>query len=217
MTVEVQSANRQVAGFAIITIAWIFSSTSMGLVEWRVCHMDDPSFSLSSVVCVGMWRFCVYSHDSNFSKAKRCHQYRNTFLPADIRTAQHLLLAASALGFLGKACAILGLRNVHLRTPEEDGARKPFIMAGTLTIAACACLSIAAFWNCYSVMNEERIYFPLSFHVPFQPGSQEMGSTMVVALLSAFLLLLSGIFFLSYRYPLKTQEFELALRPEKQS
>ncbi|KAM6166292.1 claudin-34 [Erethizon dorsatum] len=209
MTVQVHTANRQVAGFAIVTIAWIFSSTSMGLVEWRVWHMDNPSPSYSSVVCVGMWRLCIYNHDSNFSKAKRCHQYtyHDTFLPPDVRTAQYLLLAASTLGLLGKAFAILALRNMHMGAPPKDKARKPFIIAGILNIVACGCVSVAAFWNCYSVMNEERIYFPLSFHVPFQPGNQEMGSAMLVAVLGAFLLLLSGTFFLTYSYPLVTQVY----------
>ncbi|XP_005405207.2 PREDICTED: claudin-34-like [Chinchilla lanigera] len=194
----------QVAGFAILTIAWILSSTSMGLVEWRVCHMDDPSF-FSSVVCVGMWRLCIYSHEGNFSKTKKCYLYRNTFLPPDIRIAQYLLLATSTLGLLGKAFAILGLRKVHVGSPPEDRARTPFITAGLFTMAACVCISVAVFRNFHSIMNEQSMYFPLSFQVPFQPGNQQMGSTMVVATLGALLLLLSGIFFLSYRYPLDIQ------------
>ncbi|XP_063082787.1 claudin-34 [Cavia porcellus] len=203
MSIQVHIDNYQVAGFAIITIAWIFSSTSMGLVEWRMWHMDDPSLS-SSIVCVGMWRVCIYKHDSNFSKAKRCHQYayHDIFLPLDIRTAQHLLLAASALGLLGKTCAIMALRNTQRRTQAKERAHRLFITAGVFAITACCCVSVAVFWNFHSVMNEERVYFPLSFHLPFQPGNQEIGSAMLVAGIGAFLLLLSGLFFLSYTYPL---------------
>ncbi|XP_021093036.1 claudin-34 [Heterocephalus glaber] len=207
MPVHAHATNRQVMGFAIATIAWILSSTSMGLVEWCVWNLEDPAFSHSSLICVGMWRLCIYKHDSNFSRAKRCHQYTylDTFLPPDIRTAQYLLLATSVLGLVGKAFTIWGLQKVTMGAPPKDLPSRPFVTAGILTLAACGCVSVAAFWNCYSVADKAEIYFPLSFHMPFQPSTQEMGSAVLVAVLGAFLMLLSGTFFLSYSYPLDTQ------------
>ncbi|XP_010621807.1 claudin-34 [Fukomys damarensis] len=216
MPVHAHATNRQVSGFAIATIAWILSSTSMGLVEWRVWHMEDPTFSRSSFVCVGMWRLCVYKHDSNFSRAKRCHQYthRDTFLPPDIRAAQYLLLAASILGLVGKAFAVRALQKVTAEAPPKDLPWRPFATAGTLTLVACACVSLAVCWNFYSVVIGEEIYFPQASQVPFQPGAMEMGSAMLVACLGAFLMLLSGLLFLSCSNPLDTQVHP---KTEKQS
>ncbi|XP_062035313.1 claudin-34-like, partial [Lepus europaeus] len=198
MTSLVNSANRQVAGFAVSTIGWLLLSTSMGLAEWRLWYMDDPSLFPKGVASVGIWRTCIYHHhrDSNQSDGhtKFCHRhtYNDTFLPLSIRVSQHLLLAASLLGLLGKAFIILALRNVYMGIVRANTLFNPFVASGVLYITASACVLTTAFWNYYSVVNVQGIAFPSSFHLPFQPDTQEAGSAILVAALSALLMLLSG-------------------------
>ncbi|KAM4815708.1 claudin-34 isoform 1-T2 [Thomomys bottae] len=203
MILLIISANRQVAGFAVATVAWILSSISMGLVEWRVWYMDNPSLSYSGIAMVGMWRVCIYHHDNNSSKVKMCHQYTyyDTFLPPDIRVSQHLLLATNILGLFGRALVILALRNVYLGILQKNVTYNPFVISGILNITACGCVLAAVLWNYYSITNMAGIDFPPSFHVPFKPNSQELGSAILVATVAAFLFLLSGTSFLSYNFP----------------
>ncbi|XP_042544963.1 claudin-34-like [Dipodomys spectabilis] len=203
MILPITSANRQVAGFAVATVAWILSSISMGLVEWRVWYMDNPSLSYSGIAMVGMWRVCVYHHDNNSSKVKMCHQYTyyDTFLPPDIRVSQHLLLSTNILGLFGRALVILALKNVYLGILQKNVTYNLFVISGILNITASGCVSIAVLWNYYSITNMEGIDFTPYFHVPFKPNSQEFGSATLVATLAAFLFLLSGTTFLSYSFP----------------
>lgn len=203
----INSANRQVAGFAITTVACILSGMSMGLVEWRMWYMNHPLLASSGVTCVGMWRVCIYNHESNTSKPKICYRYtyHDDFLPLNIRVAQHLLLAANILGLLGKAFVILALRNMHLGLLQKNVTCNPFVASGMLNIIASSCISIVVLWNYYSILNMEGIEFPSSFQVPFRPDVQEFGDALVVATLAAFLLLVSGTIFLSYTFPLDIQ------------
>ncbi|KAM4798279.1 claudin-34-like [Urocitellus parryii] len=204
----VSSANCQVAGFAIATVGWILSGISMGLVEWRMWYMNHhPLPASSGVTCVGMWRVCIYNHESNTSKSKMCYQYtyHDDFLPPSICVGQHLLLAANILGLLGKAFIVLALRNVYMGILQKNATCNPFVASGILNITASGCILIVVLWNYYSIISMEGIEFPSSFHVPFKPDVQEVGSALIVATLAAFLLLLSGIIFLSYTFPLDIQ------------
>ncbi|XP_057574013.1 claudin-34 [Hippopotamus amphibius kiboko] len=207
MPLLIGSANRQVVGFAVATIGWILDTTAMGLVEWRVWYMDNTSLSSFDVACVGMWRLCVFHHTSNNSRASTCHHYRyhETYLPLDIHVLQNLLLLASILGLWGKASIIFVLRNVYMGILQKNATCNPFVTSGILNIAAGICISIAVFWNYHSVMNEEGIVFPPSFNIPFKPDTQRIGSAVLVACLAGFMMLLSGLFFLSYKFPLDSQ------------
>ncbi|XP_064134837.1 claudin-34 [Loxodonta africana] len=205
MILLVNSANCQVAGFAAATIGWLLSTTSMGLVEWRLWHISHAPPLLSSLVCVGMWRVCIHYHDSN--KAIFCYHYtyHDTFLPLDICVSQNLLLVATILGLLGKACIIFAIRNLYMGILRKTATCNPFIASGILYLSASVCISVAVIWNYHSVRNEQGIHFPSSFYVPFKPDTQEIGSAFLVAALAAFLMLLSGFIFLSYRVPLDSQ------------
>nr|XP_002717688.2 claudin-34 isoform X2 [Oryctolagus cuniculus]XP_051677473.1 claudin-34 isoform X2 [Oryctolagus cuniculus] len=208
MTLLVNSANRQVAGFAISTIGWILFTTSMGLAKWRLWCMDDPLLSPKGFASVGIWRTCIYHHhhDSNQSHrhTKFCHRhtYNDTFLPLSIRVSQHLLLAANLLGLLGKAFIILALRNVYMGIVGTNTLFNPFVASGVLYIITSVCVLTTAFWNYYSIVNVQGIAFPSSFHLPIKPGTQEAGSAILVAALSALLMFLSGLVFCLYKFPL---------------
>ncbi|XP_012646815.2 claudin-34-like [Microcebus murinus] len=203
MTLLINGPNHQVSGFTIGILGWILCTTSMGLVEWRVWHMDDPTFFPTGVACVGMWRVCIYHHDTNTSIAKVCHLYTydDDFLPFEIRSAQHLLLIASILGLLGRVFSIFALRNVYMGMPQKDNAYNPFLLSGMLNLIAALCITLAVLQNYYSIKNLQGIAFPPSFQVPFRPDTQESGNAALVASIAAFLMLLSGLFFLCYKSP----------------
>ncbi|KAM9576942.1 claudin-34 [Trichechus inunguis] len=205
MILLIKRANCQVAGFAAATIGWLLSTTSMGLVEWRLWHISYAPPLLSSLVCVGMWRVCIYYHDSN--KGIFCHHYsyNDTFLPLDIRVSQNLLLVATILGLLGKACIVFAIRNLYMGIIPKTVTCNPFIASGILYLSASICISVAVIWNYHSVRNEQGIHFPPSFYVPFKPDTQEIGSALLVAALAVLLMLLSGFIFLSYRVRLDSQ------------
>uniref|UniRef100_A0A8C9A907 Claudin-34 n=1 Tax=Prolemur simus TaxID=1328070 RepID=A0A8C9A907_PROSS len=203
MPLTISSAECQVAGFAIATIGWILSSTSMGLVEWRVWHMDDPSFFPTGLACVQMWRVCIYRHHTNISTAKFCHQYTyyDDFLPLDSRIAQHLMLLASVRGLMGRGFSIYALWNVYMGILQRHDACHSFVVSGTLNMIAGVCIIIAVLQNYYCITNLQGIAFLPSFQLSFKPDTQETRSAAFMASLGAFLMLLRGLFFLSYRFP----------------
>uniref|UniRef100_A0A8C8Z336 Claudin n=1 Tax=Prolemur simus TaxID=1328070 RepID=A0A8C8Z336_PROSS len=193
--------SKKIAGFAIATIGWILSSTSTGLVDWRVWHMDDPSFFPTGHAYVGMWKVCIYRHHTNISTAKLCHQYTDydDFLPLDVCIAQDFLLIASILGLVGKGYSIHGLWSMHMGILQELKICRSFVISGTLDMIAGVCILNAAFWNYCSITTLQGIAFPPSFQLPFKPDRQEMGNAAVVVNIDAVLKVLSG-FFLSYRF-----------------
>ncbi|XP_005881035.1 PREDICTED: claudin-34 [Myotis brandtii] len=209
MTSLVNSANCQVAGFAVTTVGWIFSMTCMGLAEWRVWYVDNSSTPFPGLACIGMWKVCTYQPTSLHSRPISCHRYTysDTYLPLDILIAQNLLLAASLLGLLGKVLMVMGLWRVYVGKRQDDDTCNLLFACGVLSITAGAFIFIAVIWNYHSVMNEEGISFPPSFHIPFKPDRQEIGSTVPVAVLAAFLMLLSGLLTISFQRPPNSQVY----------
>ncbi|XP_044090699.1 claudin-34 [Neovison vison] len=207
MLLLITSANCQVAGFAMATVGWILTTTSMGLVEWRVWYIENNALLPPGLVCVGMWKVCVYHHVSDHSKVTLCqrYSYRDKYLPLDIRVSQNLLLIASILGLLGRASIIFALRNAYLGILRENAPFNPFIASGILNLASGVCIAVAVVWNYHSVMSEQGISFPPSLSIPFKPNTQEIGSAFLVACLAAFMMLLSGVIFLSHKFSTATQ------------
>ncbi|XP_006775288.1 PREDICTED: claudin-34-like [Myotis davidii] len=202
-----ENANCQAASFALNTLGWMFSMTCMGLAEWRVWYMESSSAPSRSLACIGMWRVCTYQPANLHSRKKECHRYTysDTYLPLDIRIAQNLLLAASLLGLLGKVLMVTGLQRVYAGQLQKDTTCNLFFASGVVSIIAGAFILIAVMWNHQSVVNEEGIRFPPSFHIPFRPDRQETGSTVPVAVLAAFLMMLSGLLTISFQLPSDSQ------------
>lgn len=207
MFLFINSANCQVAGFAIATVGWILTGASLGFVEWRVWHMDNTSLFPSGRVCVGMWKVCLYHHIGNYKRATLCrhYSYLDSYLPLDIRVSQNLLLLASILGLLGRASNVFALRNVYMGVRQGNATFNPFVASGILDLAAGICISIAVVWNYHSVVSEEGITFPSSLAIPFKPSTQEVGTAFLVACLAAFMMVLSGLLFLTYKLPTVNQ------------
>ncbi|XP_042830239.1 claudin-34 isoform X1 [Panthera tigris] len=194
----------QTAGFTLATIGWILTITSMGLVEWRVWHIGNTSLSYSGVVCVGMWKVCIYHHVPNTNRSALCYHYayNDTYIPLDIRICQNLLLVASILGLMGRVSIIFALKNLCVGSGQRNVTFSPLVVSGILDIAAGICILIPVIWNYRSVMNEEGIAFPPFLSIPFKPNTQELGSAILVAGLSAIMMLSSGLIFLFYRCPI---------------
>uniref|UniRef100_A0A8C8YDW8 Claudin-34 n=1 Tax=Prolemur simus TaxID=1328070 RepID=A0A8C8YDW8_PROSS len=201
MPLTISSSNRQVPGFTIATIGWILSSTSTGLVDWRVWHMDNSSSFPTGHAYVGMWKVCIYRHHTNISTDTICHQYTyyDDFLPLNVRISQHLLLLASILGLVGKGYSIHGIWSMHVGILQERKVRRSFVISGTLDMIAGLCVLSAVLWNYCCITTLQGIAFPPSFQLPFKPDRQETGNATVMANLGAVLKVLSG-FLLSYRF-----------------
>lgn len=197
-----KNANCQAASFSFNTLGWILAMTCMGLAEWRVWHMESSTPS-RGLACIGMWRVCTYQHTRPQGRVMACHRYSysDTYLPLDIRISQNLLLAACLLGLLGKVLTVTGLLRVYAGRLQKDTPYNRFVASGVLSIIAGAFILTAVIWNRHSVLHEEGIRFPPSFHIPFRPDRQEMGSTVPVAVLAAFLMLLSGLLTISFQLP----------------
>ncbi|XP_059535616.1 claudin-34-like [Myotis daubentonii] len=196
-----KNANCQAASFSLNILGWILSMICMGLAEWRVWYMESSSAPSRGLACIGMWRVCTYQHNSPHGRVIACHRYSysDTYLPLDIRIAQNLLLAASLLGLLGKVLTVKGLLRVYAGHRQKNTICNLFCASGVLSIIAGAFIFTAVIWNNHSVLNEEGIRFPPSFHIPFRPDRQETGTTVPVAALAAFLMLLSGLLTISFQ------------------
>ncbi|XP_011385844.2 claudin-34 [Pteropus vampyrus] len=197
------NAHWQLGCFGIATVAWILTTLSMGFVEWRMWYMDSTAHYPPGMARVGVWKVCIYHRNSSFDRATSCHRhtYWDAYLPLDIRVSQHLLLAASILGLLGKAVMVCALKNVYVADFRTCATYYLITVAGFLNVAAGIFISIAAIWNYCAVMDEEGISFPPSFSLPFKPDKQEVGNAFLVACLAAVMSLSCGMFFLFSNTP----------------
>ncbi|KAM7044511.1 claudin-34-like [Molossus nigricans] len=208
MRLFINSHNCPMAAFVFTTMGWIFTMLSMGLVEWRVWYMDNNTSSFpTGLACIGLWKVCTYHHVtySRINAVCHLHPYSVTYLPLDVRVAQHLLLAASILGLLGKVLIGCALRNVCFGHLQKNATWNLFLTSGILNITAGAFISVAVIWNYHSVMNEEGIDFLPSFYIPFKPDKQEIGRAIPAAVLAVFMMLFGGLFSFSYKFPADRQ------------
>ncbi|CAK6450639.1 unnamed protein product [Pipistrellus nathusii] len=196
-------ANCQVATLALNMLGWIFTMVSMGLPNWRTWYIESSPAPSWGLAYVGMWKICTYQPNGLQSRPIACHRYTysDTYLPLDILLAQHLLLVASLLGLLGKGLIVMDLWRGYATQLQKDTTCDLFFTSRILSIIAGAFISIAVLCNYYAVINEEAIHFPPFFHIPYRPDRQEMGSTVYLAILAALLMLLSGLFTISFQQP----------------
>ncbi|XP_032745601.1 claudin-34-like [Rattus rattus] len=196
-------AKRQLGGFAASTIAWFLCSVSMGLPQWRVWFFQDPMESKPGMTLVGMWRTCVYHQKSNSTFNRVCYKYtyQDTFIPLDIRVAQHLLLIASLLGIISIISVIIALWKLYSGRLRKKVAFNPFRLPGILNVIASSFVLLSILYNYLSIIRKDGIAFPPSFHTPSFPDSQKVGTALAMATLSCFLFLLGGIIPLSFTLP----------------
>ncbi|XP_054571427.1 claudin-34-like [Eptesicus fuscus] len=200
-------ANCQAAILAINILGWLLTMVCMGQANWRVWYMESSPKPPWGLAYVGMWKVCTYQPDSPQTRPIACHRYtyRDTYLPMDIRISQNFLLASSLLGLLGKWLMVMGLRRVYAGQLQKDTTCNLFLVSRILSIVAGSFIFIAVLCNYYTVKNEEGIHFPPSFHIPFRPERQDIGSAVYLAIVAGFLMLLSGLFTISFQLPPKSQ------------
>ncbi|XP_066104855.1 claudin-34 [Saccopteryx bilineata] len=197
----VNSADRQMASFTLVTLGWMLSMMAMGHAEWRIWYVESTSHSPYSLACVGMWKVCIYRLASHPTRNMVCHLYtHNVSLPVHIRVPQNLLLAANILVLVGRALTITTLRNMFLRH-RRNAIWQGFVTSGILHITAGMFILVTVIWNYHAVMNKEGITFPPSFHLPFKPVRQKVGNAILVAALADFIILLSGLLEAAPRWP----------------
>ncbi|EDL20439.1 uncharacterized protein LOC73934 [Mus musculus] len=195
-----KSANYQIRGFALATIAWIMCSTSMGLPEWRIWYFEEPMVSSPNMAFIGMWRASICNHVDNSSHKSVCqhYSYHDALVPLDIRLAQHLLLVANIIGLIGTVCAVFALQQLYTEKLETNNDDNPFLLSAVLNAVASTFIFLAVMCNFYSVPGKEGLSFLLSLQMPVFPYAQRAGSAMGVASISALLFLLSALSFISY-------------------
>ncbi|XP_067409125.1 claudin-34-like [Emydura macquarii macquarii] len=205
MTSLISISHLQLAAFAFGTTGWILCTISMGLVEWRIWHVDNTTVISSGIAWVGIWKVCFISYIQVSSDLKEqvCHKMNDykTSIPREIFVAQGLLLIAMVIGALGMASTIFALRSTYMGILYKTQIIRFFLVGGFLYLAASLCVLIPVSWNFYSVVHNQTISFPPSFYMPPSPVAQEVGAAIPVGIISAILLLMSATFSLSYRFP----------------
>ncbi|XP_027746055.1 claudin-34 [Empidonax traillii] len=204
MSSLVSASHLQLIAFALGTVGWILCTISMGMVEWRVWHVDNTTIISSGVAWVGIWKVCFisYLHVSPGYREQFCHKFSGyeSFVPHEIYAAQGLLLIAMFVGLLGLAATIFALRNVYMGITHKTLITPFFLVGGFFYIFAGLCVLIPVSWNFYSVTHNRSIAFPPSYYMPSSPVAQEAGAAIPVGIVAVILLLLSGTFSLSYRF-----------------
>ncbi|XP_027691102.1 claudin-34 [Vombatus ursinus] len=209
--------NLEVSALALATAGWILAVASMGQSDWRVWHLDNTTPTISSgVAWVGIWKACFYGtfvFAPQGRSAKMCHMYSlsNTFLSWDFRAVQHIFLFACILGVMGKAFIIIALRSFYMGAARKSTTGNAFTVGGFFFSSAGICILICVIWNFHSVSKNESITFPATFYIPPRPKTQEIGNAVIVAIISAILMLLAGVFFLSYKFHLDSRVHPLII------
>ncbi|XP_030627933.1 claudin-34-like [Chanos chanos] len=207
MTYLVHTAHAQFVGLWLGVVGWTLTIVTIGLVQWRVWVVDDLSVITSGLAWVGIWRVCFYSHVLVTSQydVMFCQKIAisDAFTPADIAAAQVLMLVALILGLVGNAGAVYGLRNIYFGLDEPKPIRLAFSFGGALFLMAGLCSSVPVLWNLNSVVTNQTIHFPSNFHMPPAPVRQYTGGGIAMGMVSFMLMIISGIIFLSYRFPVR--------------
>ncbi|XP_059106830.1 claudin-34-like [Peromyscus eremicus] len=196
-------ASRQLGGFVAAILAWILCSASMALPHWRVWGFREPMDSKPRMTLVGMWMTCVY-HQENLSNIFRVcypYTYQDTFIPLDIRIAQHLLLLSSFLGMVATVSIIVVLSNIYSGKTRKKVSYNPFFFSGVLNIIAGSFVFLSVLYNYLAIIHKDRIAFPPYFHTPSFPDTQRVGTALTMATLSSFLFLVGGTIYLTFTFP----------------
>ena len=169
--------------------------------------MADLTFITSGEAWVGLWRVCFYSHTlvtSGF-RVMYCQSMAlsDSFTPPEVATAQVLTLLGLVVGFCGNAAAVYALRSVYFGLEKQTPIRRAFAVAGTLCLLSAVCFLIPLLWNLNSVVTNQTIAFPSNFHMPPAPVTQNAGAGIGVGIVGSFMMIVSGVIFIFYRFPVK--------------
>lgn len=203
------TAHYQFLGLCMGIVGWILTFCSVGINEWRLWYVSDESVITSGVAWVGVFRACFYSHVVS-NMAERCTfmSITDSFLPVDVVVTQVLIMSAVALGFLSNMVAGCAMRKVYFGLGKRRSVQRAFWAAGALYMLTAISAYVPLFWNVAAVLNNQTIGFPPEYNFPPAPTSQGMGSGLGVGIGAASLITLSGLLFLTYRYPKSVPQAE---------
>ncbi|KAF7658555.1 hypothetical protein LDENG_00010620 [Lucifuga dentata] len=212
-----QTAHLQFVGLMIGFIAWILTTATTGLNEWRIWHVDNVSVVTSGMAWVGIWRVCFYSHvvgsHSQLPTTEFCHGIgiSDHFVPVEIPVAQVLMMLAVICGLAGNILAVVAMRMAYFSVEDRSHIKLIFPLAGTLYVLTAMCSLVPLLWNMSSVMTNSTIDFPPEFLLPAAPVSQEVGSAIGLGILASSLIIIGGLLFLCY--PCTTQDLRVSRDP----
>uniref|UniRef100_A0A8C9FUM2 Uncharacterized protein n=1 Tax=Pavo cristatus TaxID=9049 RepID=A0A8C9FUM2_PAVCR len=133
MSSLIGTSHLQLASFALGTIGWILCTVSMGLVEWRVWHVDNTTIISSGIAWVGIWKVCFisYIHVSPGYEEQFCHKFSgyDSSIPGEIYAAQGLLVIAMVMGLLGLTATICALRNIYMGISRKTPITRFFLIS----------------------------------------------------------------------------------------
>ncbi|XP_031679717.1 claudin-34-like [Oncorhynchus kisutch] len=207
MAYLVHTAHPQFVSLWLSAVGWALTAVTLGLIQWRVWQVADLTFITSGEAWVGLWRVCFYSHTlvtSGF-RVMYCQSMAlsDSFTPPEVATAQVLTLLGLVVGFCGNAAAVYALRSVYFGLEKQTPIRRAFAVAGTLCLLSAVCFLIPLLWNLNSVVTNQTIAFPSNFHMPPAPVTQKPGAGIGVGIIGSFMMIVSGVIFILYRFPVK--------------
>ncbi|CAK6977907.1 claudin-34-like [Scomber scombrus] len=210
MTYLAHTANAQLAALWMGCVGWTFTAMAIGLVQWRIWKVPDSEVISSGVAWVGLWRVCFNSHTLVTPGFKYMHcKYiglTDAYTPPEIASGQVLMLLSVLVGLCGNAGGVYALRNVYFGLDKNSPIRLLFIAAGFLCLTAAAMSLIPVLWTLTSVVTNQTIGFPPDFQMPPEPDSQSVGCGIVVGLVGAVLMVVSGVNFCRYRLPQRSHD-----------
>ncbi len=215
MTYLAHTANAQLGALWLGCVGWTITAVALGLIQWRVWHVSHSEVISSGVAWVGIWRVCFNSHTLVTPGFMVMHCKRisltEAFTPPDIVTAQVVMLLSLLVGLFGNAGGVYALRNIYFGM-ENSPIRLTFFTTGVLCLLAAVMSLIPLLWNLASVVTNQTIAFPPEFKMPHAPDSQYVGSGIRVGIVGSVLMFISGIIYLAYRLPVRSQP---SIQPSK--
>ena len=126
-----KSANHQIRGFTLATIACIMCNTSMALPEWRNCYLNNSMLSYPSLAFVNIWEAYICHHNHNSSHLRDCHYYtcHNNRGPLDLRVSQILRQVAHVVGLVGTVCSVFALQQLYTEELHKNNDYNPFVLS----------------------------------------------------------------------------------------
>ncbi|XP_073351555.1 claudin-34-like [Pagrus major] len=190
-------------------IGWTLTAVALGLIQWRVWQVSHSEVISSGVAWVGLWRACFDSHTLVTPRFTFMHcrsmGLTEAFTPPEVAAGQVLMLLSLVVGLCGNAGGVYAVRNIYFGLEKNSPIRLAFFTTGALCLLAAVMSLIPLLWNLSSVLTNQTIRFPPEFKMPRAPESQHVGGGVMVGLVGAVLMIVSGMVFCSYRLPASSQ------------
>ncbi|XP_070607678.1 claudin-34-like [Erythrolamprus reginae] len=182
----------ELIGFVAGTMGCIFLPIAIQNPDWRMWFNEKSSHYAAGVTQLGIWKICFPPNSKDFESLECCHGFDlfEEFFPLEMKVAQVLMFTGSFFAFVGLLLAFLIPWNSYFRQYVKT-IFLPF-MGGNFFLISSICVFVPITWNVYSILKDETISFPPSYHLPAKPISQRIGGAVYLGYMSSGLLLVSG-------------------------